>query len=80
MVFNIDIKADPATVPLATLLTGGTDQDRVCVGSFSSPRLARFRELAPQVLTSASPAEVVRYVFGVGLGSPRFASARCCRS
>lgn len=71
-VFNIDIKADPATVPLATLLTGGTDQDRVCVGSFSSPRLARFRELAPQVLTSASPAEVVRYVFGVGLGSPRF--------
>lgn len=65
-VFNIDIKVEAATEPLAALLAAGPDQARVCVGSFSTRRLERFRALAPGVLTSTSPAEVARYVFGLG--------------
>lgn len=64
-VFNIDIKAAPATQPLAELLAGTPDEHRVCVGSFSTARIERFRSLAPGVLTSASPAEAARYVFGL---------------
>ncbi len=71
-VFNIDIKADPATEPLAAMLAGSGDAPRVCVGSFSSARLARFRALAPDVLTSTSKLEVARYVFGFGLRRDRF--------
>ncbi|PFG16648.1 glycerophosphoryl diester phosphodiesterase [Propionicimonas paludicola] len=71
-VFNIDIKAEAATEPLAALLAGSPDQDRVCVGSFSSPRLSRFRGLAPDVLTSTSRNEVARYVFGFGFRRARF--------
>ncbi len=71
-VFNIDIKVEQATEPLAALLNDSADQQRVCVGSFSSARLARFRQLAPQVLTSTSPREVARYVFGFGMRRPRF--------
>jgi Glycerophosphoryl diester phosphodiesterase len=71
-VFNIDIKAEAATVPLADLLSDDAVAGRVCVGSFSSARLSRFRRLAPNVLTSASPAEVARYVFGFGLRTARF--------
>jgi len=71
-VFNIDIKADPATEPLAAMLAGSDDAGRVCVGSFSSSRLARFRELAPDIVTSTSKVEVARYVFGIGLRRSRF--------
>ena len=48
--------------------------DRVCVASFSTGRLKRFRALAPNVLTAASPIEVAWYCFGPGLRGRRLGS------
>jgi glycerophosphoryl diester phosphodiesterase len=42
---NIDPKADASVAPLAELLRRLDAYDRVCVGSFSDSRLARFRAL-----------------------------------
>ncbi|BBH16012.1 glycerophosphoryl diester phosphodiesterase [Nocardioides baekrokdamisoli] len=61
--FNVDIKADDATGPLADLVTRRQLSGRVIVGSFSSARLRRFRRLtAGQVPTSADPREVAAFV------------------
>jgi len=57
--FNIDIKSEAAVEPLAALVHATGGYDRVCVGSFSPRRLARFRRLVSgRVATAASPAEV----------------------
>jgi len=57
--FNIDLKTPGAVVPLAEAIRRHGAQDRVCVASFSTPRLREFRRLAgPRVATSASPAEI----------------------
>ena len=53
--FNIDIKSDAATEPLVDAITRHRAQQRVCVGSFGTRRLHRFRRLmGRQVATSAS--------------------------
>jgi glycerophosphoryl diester phosphodiesterase len=50
---NLDPKLDAAVAPLASLLSRLGAHDRVCVGSFSDARLARFRALsAGRVCTS----------------------------
>jgi glycerophosphoryl diester phosphodiesterase len=57
--FNIDLKAEAAIEPLAALVEASAAHDRVCVGSFSHARLARFRGLVgDRVATAAGPAEV----------------------
>ncbi|MBA3021239.1 glycerophosphodiester phosphodiesterase [Propionicimonas sp.] len=65
--FNIDLKDDAAVTALPVLLAKLGAEDRVCVASFSTLRLRRFRALAPNVLTATTPAEIAWYAFGVGL-------------
>ncbi|MGQ4384543.1 glycerophosphodiester phosphodiesterase [Streptomyces sp. SAS_270] len=51
--WNVDIKAEPAVRPLLDLLDRTSAWDRVCVGSFSEPRVARAQQLAgPRLATS----------------------------
>ncbi len=65
--FNIDIKADAATLPLARAIASHAAQHRVCVGSFSNRRIGAFRRLAGSlVATSVAPAGVLLYAYGVG--------------
>ncbi|MEU3145606.1 MULTISPECIES: glycerophosphodiester phosphodiesterase [unclassified Streptomyces] len=51
--WNVDVKAEPALLPLLDLI-GRTDAwDRVCLGSFSEARLVRAQRLAgPRLATS----------------------------
>jgi glycerophosphoryl diester phosphodiesterase len=65
--FNIDLKDEGAVTALPPLLAKLGAQDRVCVASFSTQRLRRFRRLAPGVLTATTPVEVAWYAFGFGL-------------
>jgi glycerophosphoryl diester phosphodiesterase len=56
---NIDIKAADAIRRLVDVLDRTGARDRVCVGSFSQTRLARFRRLtSDRVCTSLGPLEV----------------------
>jgi glycerophosphoryl diester phosphodiesterase len=64
--FNIDLKDDASVAAVPPLLAGPGLRERVCVASFSSSRLRRFRRLAPDVLTATTPREVVWYVAGFG--------------
>ncbi|MFJ4714832.1 glycerophosphodiester phosphodiesterase [Streptomyces sp. NPDC088785] len=51
--WNVDVKAEPALVPLLDLLRRTRAWDRVCVGSFSERRVARAQALAgPRLATS----------------------------
>ncbi|MFG2308376.1 glycerophosphodiester phosphodiesterase [Streptomyces sp. NPDC048566] len=51
--WNVDVKAEPALVPLLDLIARADAWDRVCVGSFSEARVARARHLAgPRLATS----------------------------
>lgn len=52
--FNIDIKHGAAVAPLVTAIERHGAERRVCVGSFSRPRIKRFRSLLPSVVTAAS--------------------------
>ncbi|NEB79590.1 glycerophosphodiester phosphodiesterase [Streptomyces sp. SID14478] len=51
--WNVDVKAEPALVPLLDLIRRTRAWDRICVGSFSEARVARARALAgPRLATS----------------------------
>ncbi|MEV8018488.1 glycerophosphodiester phosphodiesterase [Streptomyces sp. NPDC086554] len=51
--WNVDVKAEPALLPLLDLLRRTDAWDRVCVGSFSEARVARAQRLAgPRLATS----------------------------
>lgn len=63
--FNLDLKADAAVELLVETIRRHHAEHRVCVGSFSSARLRRFRRRAPQVPTSASPLGVVASLLGL---------------
>jgi glycerophosphoryl diester phosphodiesterase len=55
--WNIDVKAEPALLPLLELLEEADAWDRVCVGSFDEGRVARARALAgPRLATSLGTA------------------------
>jgi glycerophosphoryl diester phosphodiesterase len=59
--WNIDCKSDAATSALVDLVRRAGLLDRVCLGSFSGPRLAKLRALlGPGLLTCMSPSEVAR--------------------
>ena len=61
--FNVDLKGAGTAAPLATLLDRTGAGERVCVGSFSLPRLWELRRLTRgRVATSASPEEVAGFV------------------
>ncbi|MEV6654609.1 glycerophosphodiester phosphodiesterase [Streptomyces sp. NPDC051219] len=64
--WNVDIKAEPALVPLVELIRRTGAWDRVCVGSFSESRAARaYRIAGPRLATSYG----VRGVLGLRLRS-----------
>ncbi|WP_327322219.1 glycerophosphodiester phosphodiesterase [Streptomyces sp. NBC_01210] len=64
--WNVDVKAEPALVPLVDLIRRAGAWDRVCVGSFSEGRVARAMRLAgPRLATSYG----VRGVVGLRLRS-----------
>lgn len=66
--FNIDLKADGAVDPLARTLERHGAQERVCVGSFSTPRLAAFRRATGgRVATSASRVELGAFALAAPL-------------
>ena len=67
--FNIDLKDDASVPALPPLLAAAGAGDRVCVASFSSSRLRRFRRLAPDVVTATTPGEVLWYAGALGLRS-----------
>ncbi|GAA2343067.1 glycerophosphodiester phosphodiesterase [Streptomyces kunmingensis] len=51
--WNVDVKAEPALLPLLDLIGRTRAWDRVCVGSFSESRVARAQALAgPRLATS----------------------------
>lgn len=75
--FNIDLKADAAVEPLVELIDRTGSHDRVCVGSFSSARLRRFRALAgPRVATSAAPSEAALFLLLPGTVARRLTRGR----
>jgi len=65
--FNIDLKDAGSVQPLAEALKRLHAEDRVCVGSFSGPRLKAFRRLLPDVLTATTPRAVVWATHAFGL-------------
>ncbi|MFE5198243.1 glycerophosphodiester phosphodiesterase [Streptomyces sp. NPDC057651] len=51
--WNVDVKAEPALLPLLDLIGRLDAWDRICVGSFSEARVARAQSLAgPRLATS----------------------------
>jgi glycerophosphoryl diester phosphodiesterase len=57
--FNIDVKDDPAIVPLVGVLKATNSWDRVCLTSFSGRRLSGTRRLLPRpVCSAAAPADI----------------------
>ncbi|MBA4862068.1 glycerophosphodiester phosphodiesterase [Streptomyces sp. PSKA54] len=51
--WNVDMKADPALLPLMDLIERTRAWDRICVGSFSEARVARAQRIAgPRLATS----------------------------
>ncbi|HET9174549.1 MAG TPA: glycerophosphodiester phosphodiesterase family protein [Candidatus Saccharimonadales bacterium] len=65
--FNIDAKSDSAVEPLVATLARHGALHRVCLASFSAPRLARLRHLAPQVPMGASRYEIAALWSGISL-------------
>ncbi|WP_406328440.1 glycerophosphodiester phosphodiesterase [Streptomyces sp. NBC_00203] len=64
--WNIDVKAEPALLPLLDLIDRTDAWDRICVGSFSEARVARAQRLAgPRLATSYG----IRGVLGLRLRS-----------
>jgi len=59
--FNIDVKEDAAVEPTVRVIEQTGAHDRVCVASFSTPRIRRLRRLlGPRVATSMGSSEVAR--------------------
>jgi glycerophosphoryl diester phosphodiesterase len=56
---NIDVKSDHAVEATCAIVVAHDAVDRTCLSSFSHTRLARIRQILPQVATSASRREVV---------------------
>jgi glycerophosphoryl diester phosphodiesterase len=57
--FNLDVKDEPAIVPLVAVLRQTRSWDRICLTSFSGHRLAAARRLLDRpVCSAAAPAEV----------------------
>jgi glycerophosphoryl diester phosphodiesterase len=55
---NIDVKSDDAVEATCAIVTAHDAVARTCLSSFSHARLARIRQILPEVATSASRREV----------------------
>jgi glycerophosphoryl diester phosphodiesterase len=82
--FNLDVKDEPAIVPLVTVLRRTNCWDRVCLTSFSGRRLAATRRLADRPVCSATaPADIgaIRAGLPVRALAARFAarSVQCAQ-
>lgn len=82
--FNLDIKDEPAIVPLVTVLRRTNCWDRVCLTSFSGRRLAATRRLLDRPVCSATaPADIgaIRAGLPTALLAARFAarSVQCAQ-
>lgn len=73
MIFNLDIKDTIPSAPmeLARLIAEMDKRQSVIVASFRNSQIERFRDLVPDVPTSAHPGEVRRFVFNTKMGFPR---------
>jgi glycerophosphoryl diester phosphodiesterase len=61
--FVIDVKNDGVVAPLAALIKDRDLEERLIVGSFSTERLLRLREMCGKdVATSTGPAETLRAI------------------
>jgi len=72
-VFNLDIKDTFSSAPeqLAQLLKEQGREASVIIASFHGAQIERFRELMPDVPTSAHPTEVRNFVLNTKIGLPR---------
>ncbi|MFE6164933.1 glycerophosphodiester phosphodiesterase [Streptomyces sp. NPDC056486] len=79
--WNVDVKAEPALLPLLELLRRTDAWDRVCVGSFSEARVARAQRLAgPRLATSFGTRGVAGLrLRSYGLPAPVRGSAVCAQ-
>ncbi len=58
--WNVDVKAEPALLPLLDLIRRTDAWDRVCIGSFSESRVARAQRLGgPRLATSLGTSGVL---------------------
>ena len=66
---TVDLKADAAVGPMIRMLERRPELlDRLCLGSFSSARVARVRErFGERLLTTATPREIVQLLVAVRL-------------
>jgi len=76
MRFNLDIKDTfpAATKELARLIRSMDRQHSVIIASFHNSQLEHFRDVAPDVPTSAHPGEVKKFVLNSKIGFPRIKS------
>lgn len=72
-IFNLDIKDTFPAAPmeLVRIISKMNRKDSVIVASFHDYQIERFRELLPEVVTSAHPGEVKRFVLNSKFGLPR---------
>ena len=76
--FNVDIKVeDPrATEEVARLIRDFDRVDHTVVASFISKQLRRLRRTAPEIVTSAHPGDVRRFLLFSRLGLPRLVGGK----
>ena len=66
---TVDLKCDAAVGPMGRLLADRPElMDRLCLGSFSTARVAAMRRrFGPRLMTAATPSEIVRLLVAVRL-------------
>ncbi|MCX3058731.1 glycerophosphodiester phosphodiesterase [Streptomyces beihaiensis] len=79
--WNVDVKAEPALLPLVELIRRTRAWDRVCVGSFCEARVARAQAVAgPRLATSYGTKGVVGLrLRSYGVPAPLRRSALCAQ-
>ncbi len=79
MMFNIDIKDKESHAPekLGILIDHYNRESSVLVGSFHDTQAYTFRRIMANVMTSACPSEVTRFVFALKMRVLRLFSRRC---
>jgi glycerophosphoryl diester phosphodiesterase len=77
---TVDLKCDAAVAPMVRFLEGRPELlDRLCLGSFSTARVAEMRRrFGPRLMTAATPREVLRLLVAVRLGRRPPAIAAGC--